>query len=137
MSTDYIGGAVGGVMDRAREIATARQAGGQTSPELLPASPAIPAAPDAGGAAVVASLSRQSDMLEEIGSAAVDYREDLAALDALLASGQVTLDQYRAAYRDLRIAFLDAQITLAAGVERGFLKVVGTSRTLPRRWRTC
>lgn len=124
MGTDYIGGAVGGVMDRAREVATARQAGGQTSPELLPASPAIPAAPDAGGPAVVASLSRQADMLEEIGGAAVDYREDLAALDALLASGQVTLDQYRAAYRDLRIAFLDAQTTLAAGVERGFLKVV-------------
>tara|TARA_R110002124_G_scaffold11974_4_gene56818 strand:- start:1822 stop:2487 length:666 start_codon:yes stop_codon:yes gene_type:complete len=63
-------------------------------------------------------------MLEEIGGAAVEFRESLRALDALLAFGRITVDQYRDAYRDLQIEFLDAQTTLAAGVERGLLKVV-------------
>lgn len=124
MGTDYIGGAVGGVMERARSIAEGRQAGGQTSPGLLPAAPAIPSVPATGSAAMAAALSRQVDMLDEIGGAAVEYRESLRALDALLASGRITIDQYRDAYRDLRIEFLDAQTTLAAGVERGLLKVV-------------
>lgn len=131
MSTDYIGTAVDAIMGRAREIAEARAAEGGRNRELDPAIPGgvtIPGAPGSGGSSgssgdLPDSLQRQKDLLEEIGGPLLDYQADLAALDELLKKGAISVDDYTQKFRELRIAFLDTQTTLAAGAERAFLKI--------------
>ena len=130
LNTDYIGTFVNTIMGRAREIAEAR--GANTPAGALdaagPATPIIPGAPTGGGAgsgseSLPDALQRQVDMLEEIDGPLKDYQNNLRALDALMAAGAVTTDEYRTAFRDLRIEFLDTQTTLESGMERAFLKI--------------
>ena len=128
LNTDYIGTFVNTIMGRAREIAEARAAntGGGALDAAGPASPVIPDAPGGSGSGssnLPDALQRQVDMLEEIDGPLKEYEKNLKALDALMAAGAVTTDEYRTAFRDLRIEFLDTQTTLESGMERAFLKI--------------
>ena len=115
LNTDYIGTFVNTIMGRAREIAEARAAntGAGTLDGAAPGAPS--SLPDA--------LQRQADLLEEIHGPLKEYEKNLKALDALMAAGAITTDEYRTAFRDLRIEFLDTQTTLGSGMERAFLKI--------------
>lgn len=125
-STDYLGDAGAAFMERARQIADARTAiekagaGGEISSTPGQAAPADP-----GGKTGKLSdaQKRLKDMLEQIRGPMTDYEGNLKALDTLLASGKITVDEYSNAFRDLRITLLDTQTTLEAGVERSFLKI--------------
>jgi tape measure domain-containing protein len=128
LNTDYIGTFVNTIMSRAREIAEARAAntGGGGLDAAGPASPVIPDSPSgsgSGSSSLPDALQRQVDMLEEIDGPLKEYEKNLKALDALMAAGAVTTDEYRTAFRDLRIEFLDTQTTLESGMERTFLKI--------------
>ena len=128
LNTDYIGTFVNTIMGRAREIAEARAAntGGGALDAAGPASPVIPDAPGGSGSGssnLPDALQRQVDLLEEIDGPLKEYQKNLKALDALMAAGAVTTDEYRTTFRDLRIEFLDTQTTLESGMERAFLKI--------------
>jgi len=128
LNTDYIGTFVNTIMGRAREIAEARAAntGGGALDAAGPASPVIPDAPGGSGSGssnLPDALQRQVDLLEEIDGPLKEYQKNLKALDALMAAGAITTDEYNTAFRDMRIEFLDTQTTLESGMERAFLKI--------------
>lgn len=128
LNTDYIGTFVNTIMGRAREIAEARAAntGAGTLDAAGPGAPVIPGTPSgsgSGSSSLPDALQRQVDLLEEIDGPLKEYEKNLQALDALMAAGAITTDEYNRAFRDMRIEFLDTQTTLESGMERAFLKI--------------
>jgi len=51
------------------------------------------------------------------------YKNDMAALDFLVRESKITQDQYNASVRDTKIAFLETQNTMEAGMDRAILKL--------------
>lgn len=128
MNTDYIGTMTDTIMARAREIADARAAEGGRSRELdpaVPGAPGIPGSPSGSGGSsnLPDALQRQVDLLDEIDGPLKEYQANLRALDALMARGAITAEEYNRAFRDMRIEFLDSSTSMAAGAERAFLKI--------------
>ena len=76
--------------------------------------------------AVVANnleLQTQRDLLDEIKGPAEEYGNKLEALNALLAKGKISTEEFANAQRDMRITLLEGQTDLSSGVERTFLKM--------------
>jgi len=69
------------------------------------------------------SLNDQAKILEEIRGPQNDLRAQFTALNALYEQGAISLDEYNTKLRQLRIASLDLEKTIGAGLERGILKL--------------
>lgn len=68
------------------------------------------------------ALRDQARILDEILGPQQDFERSLAALNALLSQGLITIDQFNARLVDLRLALLDQSTDVGAGFERGFLR---------------
>jgi lambda family phage tail tape measure protein len=67
-------------------------------------------------------LEAQAKVLDDIRAPQEDFTHGIEVLTALLDAGQISLAEFTARARDLRIAFLDTQTDTFSGFERGFLK---------------
>lgn len=63
------------------------------------------------------ALRQQDEILQDILGPQEDYERALAALNALLADGRISLDDYNRALEDQRRSYLQSQDTIASGVE--------------------
>lgn len=133
LNTDYLGTLADSIMGRAREIAEARAANtGPLNPTgEIPGDPGIGDVPGvgtgsgsgSGSADLPDHLQRMKDMLEEIEGPLDTYEGDLAALNSLMEAGAITAEEYAAKWQDIRLAFLDTQTTLEAGLERSLIRL--------------
>lgn len=125
---DYVGNALGAIMNRAREIAEARIAA-EAADTFDPTGngPGLGNNPGTGGRGggdrLNDQLERMRSLLEDIKGPLNDYMGDVQALQTLLQAGAITLQEYTDKWMELRIAFLETQNTFTAGMERGLLKV--------------
>lgn len=69
------------------------------------------------------ALSDQASVLESIRGPAERYERNLEALEALLAQGRITSDEFAEAQRDLRLELLQTATDIESGFERGFLRL--------------
>lgn len=69
------------------------------------------------------ALDAQKSALDDIREPQTTYEEGLRVINELLENGSIKTLEASEAVRDLRIAFLETQTDLGAGVERAFLKM--------------
>jgi lambda family phage tail tape measure protein len=69
------------------------------------------------------ALKDQARILEEIKGPQEEIKNNIAAINALYSQGKITIDEYNEALRQQRILALESDRSVAAGFERGFLKL--------------
>lgn len=67
-------------------------------------------------------IARQKSAYDDIMGPLKDYQEETRALNELLKQGKINQEQYNTAIRKTRLAYLEQQTTIEAGVERTFIK---------------
>lgn len=69
------------------------------------------------------ALGDQARLYDEINAPREDYTQGVQALNALLADGRISLEDYNSKLQDIRISYLETKTDLQSGVERAFAKV--------------
>lgn len=69
-------------------------------------------------------LKKAAEIFDELAAPADEYQLTLIALNKLLAEGSIKQEEFNKSLRKARIEFLDSRTDMAAGLERGFLRIL-------------
>lgn len=69
------------------------------------------------------ALSDEAEILTKVNGPLEEFNRGMTAMIRLVDKGKISLQEATREARELRIAFLDTQITAVAGFERGFLRL--------------
>lgn len=73
--------------------------------------------------AINAQKEREAQLLKQILGPAEEYADNMQALNAVWARGEITAQEYGKAIDDLKLAYLDTRLDEQSGIERGLIRI--------------